>query len=110
MHRADHGDDHRLAPHHVAHLPARHPHHPEQPELTGALVDREEQRVHDPEDGDDLGEHEQADQHRDVLVDGVLLLGLEALAGAEVDVGEVVAQVALHLPAGLRDLPGFAFT
>ena len=50
--RAEDGDDHRLPPHRRPQLGAGLADRPEQAELTGALVDRQRQRVGDAHQGD----------------------------------------------------------
>ena len=66
---AEHGDDHRLPPHHRADATPRLADRPQQAELTGALVHRERDRVADAHDGDQDRDREQAVDEGQRLVD-----------------------------------------
>ena len=67
--RAEDGDDHRLPPHGGAQLAAALADGAQQPELTGALVDRQRQRVADAHHGDQHGDGEQPVDHGQHRVD-----------------------------------------
>ena len=53
------------------------PDDPQEPELAGALEHRQRERVDDPEDGDDLRQRQDRDQHGEELVDLRLLVVAE---------------------------------
>ena len=67
--RADQRRDHRLVADHRPHLAARHPDRPQHPQLPRAFVDRERQRVGDPEQRDHDRQREQRVEEVDELVD-----------------------------------------
>ena len=58
--RADQRRDHALVPDHAADLTARHADRAQHPDLARALEDRQDERVHDPEQ---RHEHRQREQH-----------------------------------------------
>ena len=66
---AEDGQDHRLRADHGADLAPLHAHRAQQPDLVGALEDREHERVHDPDQGDDHGQAEQRVDQAEQLVD-----------------------------------------
>ena len=71
--RAEHRDDHRLPPDHRANLPALHAHRAEEPDLSGPLVDRQGEGVHDADEGDEDGQEQQRADQPEELVDLVRL-------------------------------------
>ena len=79
-HRAEHRDDGCFPTDHHPHLGPRHAHGPQEPELAGALVDRQPQGVVDAEECDEQREHEHALDEVEEPVDrgflGLLELGL----------------------------------
>ena len=70
--RAEQCDQHRLPAHRRPHLRPAHADRPQQPELTGALEDRERQRVRDAEQCD---HQRHGQQHVDQVQDLVDLVG-----------------------------------
>ena len=99
------------------------PDRPQQPDLAGPLVHREEQRVDDPEQRDHLGEQEQRDEHVEERVElallGVLVARLRPHLGvrerfgqrpigrgheARVPAADAVGGVRQHVPVPLRRL------
>ena len=73
---ADQRRDHALVTDHPPHLPAGHPDRAQHPDLTRPLEDRQDERVHDPEEADEDREREQdvedvqhGAQPRDLVVD-----------------------------------------
>ena len=86
--RADERRDDALLPDHPADLPARHPDRAEHPDLTRALVDRQNERVDHPEDADEHRQREHDVEEREELVE-VRVLALDPLlARLELRVGE----------------------
>ena len=57
---AERGDEDRFEAHHALHALVGHPHGAQEAELAAALVDRERERVDDPDQRDDDAHHEQA--------------------------------------------------
>ena len=57
--RADERRDDALVSDHAPHLATRHADGAKHPDLAGPLEDRQDERVHDPEEADDHGEREQ---------------------------------------------------
>ena len=90
------GHDHRLPPDGRAQLAAALADGAQQPELTGALVDRQRQRVADPHHGDQHGDGEQPvdhGQHRvDLGPDRVLVLARGLRFGRRVALGDRAAR------------------
>ena len=74
--------DHRLPAHRGPHLGPEGADGPQQPQLTGALVDGQAQRVGDAEDRDQHGERQQPVDEVDELVDLLGLLGDVATSGS----------------------------
>ena len=87
------------------HLPSRASDGAQQPELARPLDDREDQRVHDAEHGDDNGEEEQRRHDAEQLVDRVLSLLGDVFGAVDSDVrvvGEGRFDVGLALRQGPR--------
>ena len=79
-HGPEHGDHHGLEGDHQAQLAAAEPDRAQQPDLAGALDDRQRQRVHDAEHRDHQRQPEQGVDHQHQLVDRRPLLGRRTAA------------------------------
>ncbi len=93
-HAADQRGDDRLVADHLAHLAARGADRAHHPQLAGALVDREDQRVDDPEQRDDHRQREQHVDQRQQRVDLVGLVLLELRRGARLGLREARSRAA----------------